>query len=125
MCEQEQEQQLTTGFTFSVHGGNSGRGGDDQIEKTNPQKKLVHGSIVQKSIVGINSLGDALERVHFTWDAEEVCGNETNDGNHGSASVTKFGLAEPWKEWSVGLGKVQLQNIERTEWESESLLQIP
>mmetsp|Transcript_32179 Transcript_32179/g.78187 ORF Transcript_32179/g.78187 Transcript_32179/m.78187 type:complete len:191 (-) Transcript_32179:368-940(-) len=104
----EKSLSVVTSFTFSVHGGNSGRGGDDHIEKTDPQKKLVHGSTVQKSIVGINSLGDALERVHFSWDAEEVRGNETDDGNHGSASVTKFTLTEPWKEGRVGLGKLQL-----------------
>ena len=106
---------LTSSLTFSIHGSNSSRSSDDQIEKTDPQKKLVHGSIVQKSIVGINGLGDALEGVHFSWDADEVGGDETNDGDHGSTSMTEFTLTEPWHEWLVGLGKVQLSTPQKND----------
>jgi hypothetical protein len=107
-CFWSTNNKLTTGITFSLHGGNGSRSSDDKIKKTDPQKKLVHGTAFQKSVVGIDSLGDALERVHFTWDTDEVGGDETNNSDHSSASVTKFAFTEPRHEWAVSFRKLQL-----------------
>jgi hypothetical protein len=98
----------TTGFTLSLHGSSGGRASEEEVEKTNPQKKLVHGSSLQKGIVGIDGLGDGLEGVHITRDANEVGGDETNDSQHSSASMADFSLLEPGKERFVGLRKLQL-----------------
>jgi len=91
-----------------LHGGNSCWSSDDHVKKTNPQKKLVHRTTVQKSIMGIDSLGDRLERVHFSWKTEKVSGDETNNSDHGSASMAKFALTEPGQEWFVSLRELEL-----------------
>lgn len=58
--------------------------------------------------MGINGVGDGLEGVQVSRDADKVGGDETNDSQHGSASVTELGLTEEGEEWLVGLSKLQL-----------------
>mmetsp|Transcript_19767 Transcript_19767/g.54975 ORF Transcript_19767/g.54975 Transcript_19767/m.54975 type:complete len:227 (-) Transcript_19767:34-714(-) len=96
-----------TWLTVSLGGGSSGWGGDDEVEETNPEGELVHWSGLEESIVGIDGLWDGLEGVHLAWDADEVGGDETNDGQHGGTSVTQLALTEPWEEWLVSLGELQ------------------
>ena len=98
----------TTWFTFSLGGGNGSWSGNDHIKETNEQQELVHRSSLEESIVGINGLWDGLEGVHVSWDTDKVGGDESHHGKHGGTSVTDFAFTEPWHEWFVCLGKLQL-----------------
>lgn len=98
----------TSSFTLSLASSNGSRSSDDHVPQTNEQQKLVHRSGLEKSIVGINGLWDGLEGVHVSRDTNKVGGNESNDGQHGGTAVTDFALTEPWHEWFVSLGKLQL-----------------
>jgi hypothetical protein len=97
-----------TRLALSLHGGNNGGGSDDEVEKTDPENELEHGTRSEESIVGSNGARDGLEGVQISRDADKVGGNKTNDGQHGSASVTELGLTEEGEEWLVGLSKLQL-----------------
>ena len=57
--------------------------------------------------MSVDGFGDGLEGVHVSGNAEVVLGDEADDGKHGGASVTDFGLAEPRNEHGVGLGQVE------------------
>lgn len=99
---------LTSRFAKTLACCHSRRGSDDQVEKSNEQKKLVHRTTLQQGIVSINGLGDCLKGVHFTRDANKVSGDETNNGKHGSASMADFRFTEPRHERLIGLRKLQL-----------------
>ena len=101
---------LTTRFAVSVHGSNTGRAGNDNIPKTDPQQKLVHRTTLQASIVSINGVGDGFEGVHISWNTVEVSGDETDNGQHSCAAVTDLRLTEPRHERSVSLREIQLYN---------------
>ena len=98
---------IVTGFTFSIHHGDTGGSGHNEFPKSNPHQKLSHGS-GQESVVGIDGLGDGLEGVLFSGDADKVGGDETNDGQHGGTSVTDLGLTEPWDKRRVGIAQSEL-----------------
>lgn len=66
----------------------------------------MHGSL-QKSIVSIDRLGDGLEAVGITGDTDEVGGDESDDGKHGSTAVTELGLTEEGDEGAVGFGEAE------------------
>jgi hypothetical protein len=104
-----------TGFSVSILGGNNSGSSDNKVEKSNKEKKLEHGSISQESIVGINSLGDGFERIHFSWKSDKVGGNESNNRQHGGSSVTKFGLAEERKERFISLSELEAVAFEKSE----------
>ena len=97
-----------TRFTFSLSKSLNGRGGDKEVEKTNPKKKLVHRTSLQESIVGINCLGDGLERVHLTRKTNEVSCDKSHNCKHCSTTMTDLSLTEEGKERRVGLRQFKL-----------------
>lgn len=98
---------LTTGLTLSLVGGNDAGGGNKDVHEANPEEELVHGAGLEKGVVGIDGIGDGLEGVHVSGDADEVGGDEAHHGEHGRAAVLDLGLAEPGEEGLVGLGQVE------------------
>ena len=102
-----ESEKLTTGLTLSLVGGNDGGGSNQKVDEANPEEELVHGAGLEEGVVGIDGLGDGLERVHLSGDADEVGGDEAHDGEHGGAAVLDLGLTEPGEEGLVGLGQVE------------------
>ena len=82
-----------TSLSLTLHCGLDGGDGDDGIEQSNEKEELVHGSL-QKDVVRIDSLGDGLEAVGISGDADKVGGDETDDGEHGGTAVTELGFTE-------------------------------
>lgn len=76
----------------------------------------MHGSL-QQNVVSIDCLGDGLEAVGISRDANKVGGDEANDGKHGSAAVTDFGLTEEGYEGGVGFGEAEWVEFEVTAFE--------
>jgi len=105
-----------TRLSLTSHRGLNCRNGNNGIEQTNPQEKLVHGSL-QQNVVSIDCLGDGLEAVGISRDANKVGGDEANDGKHGSAAVTDFGLTEEGYEGGVGFGEAEWVEFEVTAFE--------
>ena len=99
---------LTTGFPFSLHGGRAGRASDDQIEQADPQQKLDQWSLLDEDVVRCDRLGDALEGVQFTGNADKVGRDEPQHGQHSRTPVTQFRLAEPRQEGLVRFRQFQL-----------------
>ncbi len=98
---------LTTGLALSLVGGNNTGGGNKEVDEANPEEELVHGAGLEEGVVGIDGLGDGLEGVHVSGNADEVGGDEAHDSEHGGAAVLDLGLAEPGEEGLVGLGQVE------------------
>lgn len=71
----------------------------------------MHGSL-QQNVVSIDCLGDGLEAVGISRDANKVSGDEANDGKHGSAAMTDFGLTEERYERRVSFGEAEWVEFE-------------
>lgn len=65
----------------------------------------------------INCLGDGLEAVCITGDTYKVGSDKSNNGKHGSTTVTDLGLTEEGDEWTVGFGKTEGVEFEVTSLE--------
>jgi hypothetical protein len=55
--------------------------------------------------MGINDLGDGLERELVSWDANEFWDDKSDCGQHGSTTVFQFRLTEPWNPFGGALLK--------------------
>ena len=71
-----------TGISLAIHGCGTGRCGDDKIEETDPHEKLDHRSLFDQDVVSANGLRDRVEAVHFTGDAKEIGGDESDNSQH-------------------------------------------
>lgn len=78
-----------TGFSVTLHGSGTGRSSDDKVEKTDPHEKLNHRSLFDQDVVGTNGLRDGIEAVHFTREADEISGDESNNSQHLKHNDTK------------------------------------
>lgn len=65
----------------------------------------------------IYSLGDGLETVGVSGDADKVGGDESDHGEHGGAAVTELGFAEEGDEGAVGFGEAEGVEFEGASFE--------
>lgn len=65
----------------------------------------------------IYSLGDGLETVGVSGDADKVGSDESDHGEHGGAAVTELGFAEEGDEGAVGFGEAEGVEFEGASFE--------
>mmetsp|Transcript_19619 Transcript_19619/g.29728 ORF Transcript_19619/g.29728 Transcript_19619/m.29728 type:complete len:261 (-) Transcript_19619:117-899(-) len=95
------EGEITRTTVVFVHVGKGREGAC--LKEGDPSDDLDHG--VWEGIMGIDYVGDGLERELLSRDAHEFWYNHTYGGKHGSTSVLELGFTEPWEPLWGALSK--------------------
>mmetsp|Transcript_22342 Transcript_22342/g.47075 ORF Transcript_22342/g.47075 Transcript_22342/m.47075 type:complete len:217 (+) Transcript_22342:379-1029(+) len=82
-----------------IHGSNA-----HGLGQSDPKQNLFHTGI-QQGIVGVQHVGNGLERELLAGDANEFGHHESDGGEHGLTSVLQLRLAEPVEPLGGALGE--------------------